>query len=1093
MRIQVDVAEEDLQAAKRRRMAPMWPESWEALAAIDQVHQYEPQSLPREDLIMRERGFADPDRLLELVHSSETGAVQMASLARQWERRQAITVHLLRQQLAALDTQRLEAERKHRLIVEAHWSPRSTVSALEPKGDGGEPTCPMEEDDTSTSGATSSQSSSVGSMGSSLVDENENSLEYWKDQAKKMGQILAENLQREQVLLSKLQESGVQSAMPVPMEELKDSLHRLDNFLHFTLGKAPIIIAHQDLELRYRFIFNPFPGLREEDILGRTDIEICPGRGVEECMEMKREVIRTGRHMQREFEFQADLFGSKTFLVTVQSVFSKSGETLGINYISVDISEEAARREKLILLREEQAMQKAMETELNRTLVITEEAMRAKQMLATMSHEIRSPLSGVVSMAQVLATTKLDAEQRPMVDLMNASGEHVLELINDILDLSKAESGAMKLEAKKFRPRLVVKRVLQLAVASNQNKNVILGSHLADEVPEEVVGDVLRIRQVLTNLVSNAIKFTSKGEVSIKVRLTSPPHSSPGMMNCDTKDPCSLPTAAGASCHQLKGAVVRTQNSPVEQDSNEPVEKILRNDLNGDGDSSDISRSSSSISSVSSLSSVSSATLSTSSSFSIRSTEDATSSSFPFKSTEDAKVDAKVEAKVEAKVDSKVDPNAATNVEEAAGAPSIFPAVVWDLSPKSYEMTEDIWLHCEVTDTGIGIPEGALPSLFEEYTQASTTTARKYGGTGLGLAICKQLVGLMGGTLEVKSKQYVGSAFSFTVPLRCVKEGTNQASTVENDPMRRPLVHIAGSERKVKIPKGFEGKLKQMPRDPKRSWVSIGESPLSGHSKSAVENCVQQMPKEEDNVLSNRSDGTNLTSQIPALETSEHTEAGRENAKTASMKPNIPRKNSNSLKVATSPQSAIPNKVNPSSPRVEPNVRRSPRILLAEDNNVNVVVAQSMLRKLGLALEVVNNGAEAVDALQRSDYDLVLMDVSMPVMDGLEATRLIRKFEETGVVRNMQEPVAEQNMSSVTEPNAVLQGQDSGADPILRLCGRRKTPIIALTANAMAENVAECYNNGMDSFIAKPVTFEKLEQVLKQYIPWSDHRRVQAR
>jgi nitrogen-specific signal transduction histidine kinase len=130
-----------------------------------------------------------------------------------------------------------------------------------------------------------------------------------------------------------------------------------------------------------------------------------------------------------------------------------------------------------------------------------EETMRAKQMLATMSHEIRSPLSGVVSVAEVLATTCLDAEQRQLVDVMLSSGDLVLQLINDILDLSKVESGAMKFEAKKFRFREVVKHVLHTAAASVQNKRLDLQESVNDDVPPEVIGDVLRIRQVFTNLV----------------------------------------------------------------------------------------------------------------------------------------------------------------------------------------------------------------------------------------------------------------------------------------------------------------------------------------------------------------------------------------------------------------------------------------------------------------------------------------------------------------------------------------------------------------------------------------------------------------
>ncbi|CAL5214173.1 unnamed protein product [Lathyrus oleraceus] len=131
-----------------------------------------------------------------------------------------------------------------------------------------------------------------------------------------------------------------------------------------------------------------------------------------------------------------------------------------------------------------------------------------------MSHEIRSPLSGVVSMAEILTTTKHDREQRQLLDVMISSGDLVLQLINDILDLSKVESGAMKMEATKFRLREVVRHVLQTAAASLQ-KMLTLEGDIADDIPIEVTGDVLRIRQILTNLVSNAVKFTHQGKVGI--------------------------------------------------------------------------------------------------------------------------------------------------------------------------------------------------------------------------------------------------------------------------------------------------------------------------------------------------------------------------------------------------------------------------------------------------------------------------------------------------------------------------------------------------------------------------------------------------
>ncbi|KNA14220.1 hypothetical protein SOVF_109570 [Spinacia oleracea] len=190
------------------------------------------------------------------------------------------------------------------------------------------------------------------------------------------------------------------------------------------------------------------------------------------------------------------------------------------------------KKRKMAKLREEIAVQKAMETELNKTIHITEETTRAKQMLATMSNEIRSPLSGVVSMAEVLATTRLDKEQRQLLDVMISSGDLVLQLINDILDLSKVESGVMKLEATKFRPREVVRHVLQTAAASLK-KMLTLEGYIADDVPIEVIGDV---RQILTNLVSNATKFTHEGKVGIRLYVVPAPYSGEEEQDTSTEE-----------------------------------------------------------------------------------------------------------------------------------------------------------------------------------------------------------------------------------------------------------------------------------------------------------------------------------------------------------------------------------------------------------------------------------------------------------------------------------------------------------------------------------------------------------------------------
>ncbi|OAE34452.1 hypothetical protein AXG93_2886s1150 [Marchantia polymorpha subsp. ruderalis] len=346
-----------LDAAKelpnRRTMPVMWPENIIHLMSMDRRHQWDPETLAEESLLVRERTFADPERLMELLHTSESGLIQLATLAKQWERRQANAVRLLRQQLDTLNMQRIEAERKHRQILEEQWSPRLNSSAYTIKReDGAESTSPMEEDEMSSSGGSGSRGSLVGSVSGSFGDEQDGSVEYWKERAKTLDHLLAESLQREQVLLSRLHENLVEPTVSLPLEELQDHLQRLDNFLHFTLRKAPVVVGHQE-------------------VMGKTDAEIYSGLGVDEVTEFKREVLQRGWPLKREINFDTDLFGPKTFIIAAEPVFSKTGDTLGLNYVAMDITDEAAKREKIICLREDIAVQKAMESELHKTIDIT--------------------------------------------------------------------------------------------------------------------------------------------------------------------------------------------------------------------------------------------------------------------------------------------------------------------------------------------------------------------------------------------------------------------------------------------------------------------------------------------------------------------------------------------------------------------------------------------------------------------------------------------------------------------------------------------------------------------------------------------------
>ncbi|KAL8536841.1 hypothetical protein ACS0TY_012133 [Phlomoides rotata] len=530
--------------------------------------------------IMKEPNIVDFNHLKKLTNYSDEGNWQLANLVKNWEYKQANAVRHLRDNLSK-QQQQVELD-----ILEEH-----------------RPDIDFQEEEVKT-------------------EAEYDSVVYWKQRAQNLEKLLEASVGREQVLLVKLQESIHNlERQSSPVEELSKVLERADNFLHFVLQNAPVIIGHQDKELRYRFIFNHFPSLGEGDVIGKTDMEIFTGGGIKESQDFKKEVLERGLPAKREITFETELFGSKTFLIYVEPVFSKAGETLGVNYMGMEVTDQVRKREKMAKLREEMAVQKVV-AHLFLITILAEESMRAKQRLVTMSHEIRSPLSAVVIMTEILSTTKLDEEQRQLFKVMlQSSGDLVLQLVNDILDLFKVDSvKTLTIQTTKFRPREVVKHVLRTAAASLQ-KLLTVEASVADDIPVEVIGDVLRIRQILTNLVSNAIKFTHEGKVGINLYVV-PDHS---------------------------------------KDSRR---------VSSDGSSD---------------------------------------------------------------------------------------------SGNTREEERIMWIHCDVYDTGIGIPDHAMPTLFKRYMQVGAHTA---GTAGLGLAICKQLVEVMGGDLTVSSVEHHGSTFTFVLPYK---------------------------------------------------------------------------------------------------------------------------------------------------------------------------------------------------------------------------------------------------------------------------------------------------------------------------------------
>ncbi|KAL0680820.1 hypothetical protein Bca4012_047667 [Brassica carinata] len=897
-------------------LSSMWPEDVGGTEPDNQFNVEKPagdSDTLKEVDIAEKRTMADLKRLPDLLNTTDQGSSQLTNLVKQWEYMQDHAVRLLREELKILTKQREEAEAKELKIIEEH-----NFETEEPEN------VPVldESSDLFRRFKEKKRDKLVGRKRIE-IDEEFDTVAYWKQKALSLEKMLEASTERERRLIEKLNESlKTMESHSAPVEELTQNLKRAEGFLHFILQNAPIVMGHQDKDLRYLFIYNKFPTLREhvrdKDILGKTDVEIFHGGGVKESEDFKREVLEKGKASKREITFETDLFGSKTFLIYVEPVYNKAREKIGINYMGMEVTDQVRKREKMAKLREDNAVRKAMESELTKTIHITEETMRAKQMLATMSHEIRSPLSGVVGMAEILSTTKLDKEQRQLLNVMISSGDLVLQLINDILDLSKVESGVMKLEATKFRPREVVKHVLQTAAASLK-KELTLEGNIADEVPILVVGDVLRIRQILTNLISNAIKFTHQGKVGIKLKV--------------------IPKPSFASDNTHK-ADAEEQNGLAET---------------------------------------------------------------------------------------------------------------------------SVWICCDVYDTGIGIPENALPCLFKKYMQASADHARKYGGTGLGLAICKQLVELMGGQLTVTSQVNLGSTFTFILPYKVAASNDHSddqdefSDMVDHQPepddstegyfQFKPLLgsiysnggpvmgnnflpHKAMLPSPVKLINGNTGQSESVQvenggyMDDTRLETGSGHCPESAHQ---YENGNGRCPSKESESCSSSQASSEMESEFTVSSPREDVQTETEVKETS----------------------------------------KQPKILLVEDNKINIMVAKSMMKQLGYTFDIANNGVEAITAINSSSYDLVLMDVCMPVLDGLKATRLIRSYEESG------------NWDAAVEAGVdikVLENKQMSVRSTNRL------PIIAMTANTLSESSEECYANGMDSFISKPVTLQKLKQCLQQYL-----------
>jgi two-component system sensor histidine kinase/response regulator len=612
-------------------------------------------------------------------------------------------------------------------------------------------------------------------------------------------------------------------------------------------------------------------GYTREDVIGKRSRELTSFANLEENHQLVAELKQSGVVRNFEATFCRKDGGTYCGLISARNLKFR-GHWCCIT-ITRDIGTLKETERQLIAAREAAL-----------------EASRAKSdFLSSMSHEIRTPMNAVLGMADVLWESDLSAEQRRYLDIIRNNGVTLLDLINDILDLAKVESGQLSFEEVDFDIRELVDTVVETMALRAHEKHLELASHVAPGVPRTLTGDPLRLRQVIVNLLGNAVKFTTAGEIIVSVDVARPD--------------------AGSGT-----ALIRFS----------------------------------------------------------------------------------------------------------------------------------------VTDTGIGIAPDKTESIFSAFTQADSTTTRKYGGTGLGLAIVKRLVEMYRGEISVVSEVGKGSTFSFTAEFRTAHGEiavAPAAANVDLAGMRILVVDDTAANRMI-----LEQAL--VAQGVLVTSVVSGEAALEEIDRAAADDDSYRavlldcrMPTMDGIEVADQIRHRGLAARdrpIIMMLTSDDLGTTMERAREVGVEIYLvkPIKRADLFQAlgralgvpgASSQYTSAGDRSEIDSTRSNDvfDETRPLRILLADDSRDNRLLVQAYFKKMPYAIDEAENGAVAVEKFKHGRYDVVLMDIEMPIMDGYSATRAIRAIE--------------------------------------RKLGRRRVPILALTASVLTEALKKALDAGCDAHIAKPV------------------------